>query len=122
MALADSLPSPDVSVKVHTFAIGPFTYEVAQITPRCFTLKALHTGAVRQFASRAALGAFVEALREHLDAPTMPTCPICGRKARRMVVNPVNADMDICWHCHDGINAMLDDDMREWDYDRRGAA
>jgi hypothetical protein len=48
-----------------------------------------------------------------------PACPQCGRTGRRMVANPVNADQRICWRCAKGNAAMLAEDAREWDYDRR---
>jgi hypothetical protein len=131
MALANSLPPVDVSVKVHTLRIGPFTYEAARITDRCFTLTAHHTGTARQFPSLEVLNGFVDELREHIarkypdcfdptppDPPLPAHCPLCGRRARRMVANPLDADRQICWRCADGITDELADEAREWRYDR----
>ena len=44
-----------------------FSYELAQLTPRCLVLTAQHTGAVRQFCSPTALNNFIAALTQHLQ-------------------------------------------------------
>lgn len=59
-------PAP-APLKVKTISMFGKTYEICSITAHCHTITALHTGAVRQYRSPAALWGFVEALAAHLE-------------------------------------------------------
>jgi hypothetical protein len=63
-------PTTDIQsriIEIETHAVV-FRYEIARITPQCWTITALHTGAVRQYRQPEALWAFVANLRGHLVA------------------------------------------------------
>ena len=49
-----------------------FSYKLHTVTERCITLTAAHTGAVKQFTSREAVGAFLRELDQHLQSKYQP--------------------------------------------------
>lgn len=66
MAIPIYIPPDDSALHVQTLEILGRRYEVCSITPKCHTITALATGAVRQYRDWAALCAFVEQLRWYL--------------------------------------------------------
>lgn len=124
MALADSITPPYPQIKKRWIFIGPFKYLVTEFG-EYHTLEAGHTGEKVEFDSRVAFASFVDALTAHIHnlypddtTPDDPKCPNCGRRARRMVANPLDADRQICWRCAAGIADELAAEVQEWRYDR----
>lgn len=124
MALATSLPQTYPQIKRRILVIGPFKYHVVEFG-EYHTLKADHTGEVVEFLTTAAFASFVDALTAHIHdlypdntTPDDPRCPNCGRHARRVMPNPLNADQDVCRYCAERNADELAREGREWAYDR----
>ena len=105
------------SQAIRTIQIHPHRYHTWEEAGR-FYLRALHTGAVRAFTTRAALERFIGELREHLtrkygselqppQEPT-PTCfcarCFCGQDA--LIRHPLNGSPLCAEHAGEALDAL----------------
>lgn len=100
---------------VHTIHILGRTYEAWEEAGR-FYAKALHTGAVKAFTSRAAIDGFFSRLRDHLARKDeIPTCSfdICAEPA--VTEHPINGAPLCAEHAGEALDAL---DARYWEYEQ----